>query len=197
MEDFKHSRFMRALRSGSITVSLALCVLGILLIAVPGFSLKAICVIGGLLLCAAGVLRLMQYFGGEPDLLSSFRMPGAVLLLLMGLFLLFRSDSAIGLTGTVLGIAVLLYGVGKLRSAMVLRRSGRSVFDSGLVSAVLILLGGALLLLRPLGSARLIMSLVGVVALLLGAAETVSTVRSVKLSQPEEPPIIEAKYREM
>ena len=56
---------MRAAKIGYIIISVALCVLGIVLIAVPGFSAKALGIICGILLILFGAVRIAGYFSRD------------------------------------------------------------------------------------------------------------------------------------
>ena len=56
---------MRTAKIGYIVISVLLCALGILLIAVPEFSVSAVGVICGAILIVFGIVRLVGYFSKD------------------------------------------------------------------------------------------------------------------------------------
>ncbi len=193
----KKTPWITIIRSGRVTAELALCVLGALLLFVPGFSLRTVCIVAGVILGCMGAVRLIAYFSGEPVLSSALQLPGGLLLLFTGLFLFFRADRAIGLTGTILGLAVLLFGFGRLRNAIALHRAGMPLIGSGLIPAGVTFVVGLLLLASPLASVEKITSLIGGGMLVLGLVNLVSAVKAFRPERWEDPNIIEGKFREM
>lgn len=104
------------------------------------------------------------------SLISLFLTP--VLLIVFGLILLIRPDSASGLIALVLGWAILLVGVG-FAAALFATQSGPSFF--GKLAAAIVCVGfGSWLVRHPLELAALIGRLAGVVLLVQGGRDLIS-----------------------
>ena len=87
---------MRTAKIGYILVSVALCVLGAVLIAVPEFSAAALGVIGGVTLIVFGVVRLIGYFSRDLYRLAfQYDLACGIFLIVLGVIMLCSSTKLI------------------------------------------------------------------------------------------------------
>ena len=87
---------MRAAKIGYIVMSLILCVLGTVLIAVPDFSLTAVGVICGAVMIVFGIIRLIGYFSKDLYRLAfQYDLTLGIVMIILGAVMLFRPGSLI------------------------------------------------------------------------------------------------------
>lgn len=99
---------MRAAKIGYIIISVALCVLGIVLIAVPGFSAKALGIICGILLILFGAVRIAGYFSRDLYRLAfQYDLPLGFLLIALGVIMLTNPTALMTFICVTLGIYIL------------------------------------------------------------------------------------------
>ena len=122
--------------------SILYIILGGVLIAHPFNSLRALCVLVGAVVALCGAALLVRAF--RPDefaLLRFLWLPGGIVCLGAGLFLLFFPDGIIGAVPMVFGLFVIFDSLVRLHDAWRLRKAGGSVGGMLLPLAVSLVLG--------------------------------------------------------
>lgn len=186
------TKALRATKTGYIAMSVAFCVLGVLLILFPGVSVSAVGIAAGVMLIAFGVVKLMGYFSKDLyQLAFQFDLAFGVLLIVLGAVILVSPDRALTFLCIIMGIAILADGLFKLQSSLDARRFGLKVW--GLLLALAICAGiiGTLLLLHPGESAKLLMILMGVGTLFEGVLNLYFALYAVKILRKGQPEVIE------
>lgn len=164
--------------------------LGIILLANPDFGSAVIAMIIGWGLLIFGGLALVYGILNRLAVGSGWLVI-SVLVALMGIYVLRRPLMLAKLLGFLLGLYLICQGVGTMRSALRLRQAGYG-YSSGMVSAVLLLVFGAILMFLPLTTSRLLMTLVGLGILACGIVNLVVRVRSDKKLKDSSPDIVDA-----
>ena len=84
-------KFMRAAKTSYIVLSALYCVFGVLLIAVPDFSMKLLGILVGCMMIGFGAVKLMGYFSRDLYRLAfQFDLAYGILLIVLGLIVLVR-----------------------------------------------------------------------------------------------------------
>ena len=143
-------------------------ILGGVLIAHPFNSLRALCVLVGAVVALCGAALLVRAF--RPDefaLLRFLWLPGGIVCLGAGLFLLFFPDGIIGAVPMVFGLFVIFDSLVRLHDAWRLRKAGGSVGGMLLPLAVSLVLG-AVMLFDPFDAAESMMIAIGAILIVEG-----------------------------
>ena len=183
---------MHAAKIGYIIVSAALCVLGILLIAVPDFSASLFGAICGVLLIVFGIVRLIGYFSRDLYRLAfQYDLPLGILLVIMGIVMLAHPGSLVTFICVALGIFILSDGLFKIQIAWDSRRFGITKWWLILAFAIVTGICGLLLLLRPGDGGRVLMIILGITLLSEGILNFSTVLSAVKIIKHQKPDVIE------
>ena len=183
---------MHAAKIGYIIVSAALCVLGILLIAVPDFSASLFGAICGVLLIVFGIVRLTGYFSRDLYRLAfQYDLPLGILLVIMGIVMLVHPGSLVTFICVALGIFILSDGLFKIQIAWDSRRFGITKWWLILAFAIVTGICGLLLLLRPGEGGRVLMIILGITLLSEGILNFSTVLSAVKIIKHQKPDVIE------
>ncbi len=183
---------LRIAKYGYIVLSILICALGITLIAVPDFSLSLLCWIGGSLLILFGVIKILGYVSKDLYRLAfQFDLAFGILLIVLGLILILRTDAMVSILCILLGISILADALLKIQIAIDSKAFG--IPQWWLILCVAILTGviGFLLLLRPYESAKIVMILLGISFLAEGILNLITVLTAVKIFWKETPKIID------
>ena len=110
---------LKTIKFEIIIVSIALFVLGLLLVIFPTASQEIICKGIGVALCVWGVLRLINYFRiAGSEILGSYGLVQGVTLLAFGMFFVIKPGFIAVFLGTALAIIIIIDGILKLQYAV-------------------------------------------------------------------------------
>ena len=169
---------MRAAKIGYIIISVALCVLGTVLIAVPGFSAKALGIICGILLILFGAVRIAGYFSRDLYRLA------------------FQYDLPLGFLLIALGVIILSDSLFKIQIAIDSKRFGLTKWWLILAFAVLTGICGLALMFRPGEGTNFLMIMLGITLLFEGILNISTVITAVKIVKNQKPDVIEIDYEE-
>lgn len=183
---------MRTAKIGYITVSAVLCALGILLIAVPDFSVSAIGVICGILLILFGGVKLVGYFSKDLYRLAfQYDFAFGILLMILGIVILVHPGSVMTFICITLGLVILTDGLFKIQIAMESRSFGLSKWWLILLLAIVTGVFGAALIVRPGEGSSVLVILLGISMLSEGILNLSTMLTAVKIIRHQHPDIIE------
>ena len=171
------------------------CVLGIVLIAVPDFSVTLLCRLGGGIMVLFGLVKIVGYCSKDLYRLAfQFDLAFGLLLVALGAILIIRTDAMVNLICIVMGICVLADALLKIQISIDSKAFG--IQKWWLILAVAILTGAAgfLLLLRPSESAQVVMILLGVTLITEGVLNLITILTAVKIIRHQLPEVINAEY---
>lgn len=181
---------IRAAKTGYLILSALFCALGILLIALPGFSVSLVGILSGALLLVFGVVKLAGYFSRDLyQLAFQFDLAFGLLMIVLGVIILINPDRALSFLCLVLGVVILMDALFKLQSSLDARRFGLRTW--GLLLGLAICSGviGAALALHPAQSARALMVLLGVGLLFEGILNLCVGIFAIKVIRRQPTPV--------
>lgn len=188
---------MRAAKIGYIIVSVALCILGVVLIAVPEFSAAALGTVCGVLLIVFGIVRLLGYFSRDLYRLAfQYDLTFGILLIALGVVLLVHPAGLMTFLCIACGIYILSDGLFKIQIALDSKRFGLREWWLILVLAVLTGLCGLALMFRPGEGSSLLMVLLGITLLAEGILNLSTVITAVKIVRNQRPDVIETTVYE-
>lgn len=151
----KKDNSVLTVKIGYIAVSALTILLGIFLILCPGISLSLICRILGAVMAACGGIKLAGYFSKDLYRLAfEHDLVFGTLLCVIGVAALIRPAEIISSIHAASGILILADGFYKIRTAVEAKHFGLGKWQLITVFAVLTLVAGILLLLRPFEAAQ-------------------------------------------
>ncbi len=194
----KTNNRIQAAKTGYIIMSLLLCVLGIVLIAVPGLSALVICRAGGGILVLFGFVKIVGYFSKDLYRLAfQFDLAFGILLIALGMILIFRSNIMLNIVCVFLGISILTDALLKIQIAIDSKEFGISRWWLILAAAVLTGIIGFLLVLRPSESVQIMMLLLGMSLLTEGILNLITILSVVKIIRNQKAVVSDAEYSEI
>lgn len=189
---------MRVAKAGYILMSVVFCALGVLFIARPGRSLELMGKVLGIALIAFGVFKLVGYFSRDLFRLAfQYDLEFGVLLIVLGVIVLPRSEDVMGILAAAIGVSILADGLFKVRIAMDSRAFGIRNWWMILLLAAAAGAAGLLLVLRPWQGAQLLARLLGASLLCEGALNLCVALSTVKIIDHQRPDVIEGEYTEI
>lgn len=175
------NKCIRIAKAGYIIISALLCVLGIMLIAVPDFSTSLFCRTGGLFLVLFGLVKIIGYCSKDLYRLAfQHDLAFGILLIALGVILIVKTDIMINIICTFLGILILTDALLKIQISIDSKAFGIRRWWLILGLAITTGVVGFLLVLRPSEGMQAIMVLLGMSLFVEGALNLVTILTAVK-----------------
>ena len=188
---------IKAAKTGYIIISILLCVLGIVLIAVPDFSVTLLCVLGGGIMMLFGLVKIIGYCSKDLYRLAfQFDLAFGILFVVLGFILIIRTDAMVNLICIVMGICVLADALLKIQISIDSRAFGIKKWWLILAMAILTGVAGFLLIFRPSESIQTIMILFGIDLITEGVLNLITILTAVKIIRHQLPEVIDVEYCE-
>lgn len=183
---------MKTAKIGYIIISALLCVLGILLIAVHDFSISLFGIICGIILIVFGIVRLVGYFSKDLYRLAfQYDLAFGVMMIALGVIMLMHPSSLMSFICITLGLSFLADGLFKIQIAIDSKRFGIREWWLILALAVVTVIFGTLLIVRPSESSRILTVLIGISMLCEGVLNISTMITAVKIIKHQQPDVIE------
>lgn len=188
---------IQAAKLGYIIISILLCVLGVVLIAVPDFSASLLCWTGGLLLVLFGLIKIVGYCSKDLYRLAfQYDLAFGILLIALGVILILRTETMIHVIWALLGIFILADALLKIQIAIDSKVFGIRQWWLILSAAIITGIVGFLLILHPTESAQVVMILLGISLLFEGILNLITILTAVQIIRRQLPVVIDAEYFE-
>lgn len=189
---------IRAAKIGYIMISVLLCVMGIVLIAVPDFSVTLLCKLSGGIMMLFGLVKIIGYCSKDLYRLAfQFDLAFGILLMALGIILIIRTDAMVNLICIVMGICVLADALLKIQISIDSKDFGIQKWWLILTMATLTGVAGFLLVFRPSESIKIIMILFGIALITEGVLNLITILTAVKIIRHQLPEVIDAEYCEI
>lgn len=188
---------IKAAKIGYIMISVLLCILGLVLIAVPDFSVTLLCVLGGGIMMLFGLVKIIGYCSKDLYRLAfQFDLAFGILFVVLGFILIIRTDAMVNLICIVMGICVLADALLKIQISIDSRAFGIKKWWLILAMAILTGVAGFLLIFRPSESIQTIMILFGIALITEGVLNLITILTAVKIIRHQLPEVIDVEYCE-
>ena len=154
---------MKAAKAGYIIVSAAMCVLGVLLMAFPEFTVSMIGAVCGIIFIVFGIVRLIGFFSKDLYRLAfQYDLAFGVLTVALGIIMLTRRSSLMDFICISVGLLILADGLFKIQMSMESRRFGIERWWLILSFAVISAAFGLTLIIRPSDGGHVLSVLMGI-----------------------------------
>lgn len=189
---------IKAAKIGYVMISVLLCVMGIVLIAVPDFSVTLLCKLGGGIMMLFGLVKIIGYCSKDLYRLAfQFDLAFGILFMALGIILIIRTDVMVNLICIVMGICVLADALLKIQISIDSKTFGIQKWWLILAMAILTGVAGFLLVFRPSESIQTIMILFGIALITEGVLNLITILTAVKIIRHQLPEVIDAEYCEL
>lgn len=167
----KDKSILKTVKTVYSAVAVLECILGLVMLCYPGFSLSALGIILGIGLVLFGVVELIAYFSGSaPLILSRNVLAGGIFFIILGVLVLTNPLGLMNFICIVIGVGILADSLFKLQSVLDVRQfMSRGSWWLVFAALLLSVLAGILLVFWPGESGRALIVLLGI-GLLLNAA---------------------------
>ena len=164
-------KFLRSLLSGAFLVSVVYLALGIVLIIMPELTMEAMVRVGALAIIVVGIVSLIMYlFRGVKGGHLNNHMAAGLTALAAGITLLIKPELVTAFVPTLMGIAIMVDGFGKLQRSMDMLRIKFGGWLLILIMALVTLVGAALVFAAPFKNPNTLTIVIGVSFVFAGAA---------------------------
>lgn len=183
---------MRTAKIGYIIISAALCILGIILIAVPDFSISVLGILCGIIFTLFGMIKLVGFFSKDLYRLAfQYDLAFGIMMIIIGIIMLTHPGSLMNFLSITLGISVLADGLFKIQIAMDSRIFGIRQWWLILVCSILTVICGSILIFRPSESSTALTVILGISMLAEGILNLCTMLTTVKIIRHQKPNVIE------
>ncbi len=167
----KDKSILKTAKTVYSAVAVLECILGLVMLCYPGFSLSALGIILGIGLVLFGVVELIAYFSGSaPLILSRNVLAGGIFFIILGVLVLTNPLGLMNFICIVIGVGILADSLFKLQSVLDVRQfMSRGSWWLVFAALLLSVLAGILLVFWPGESGRALIVLLGIGLLLNGA----------------------------
>lgn len=167
----KDKGILKTVKTVYSAVAVLECILGLVMLCYPGFSLSALGIILGIGLVLFGVVELIAYFSGSaPLILSRNVLAGGIFFIILGVLVLTNPLGLMNFICIVIGVGILADSLFKLQSVLDVRQfMSRGSWWLVFAALLLSVLAGILLVFWPGESGRALIVLLGIGLLLNGA----------------------------
>lgn len=186
---------MRIAKIGYIVMASVLCGLGIMLIAVPEFSISVLRIICGVTLIVFGVIRLVGYLSKDLYRLAfQYDLVFGAIMLVIGIMLLANPKNLMTVICVASGISIFAEAICKINISVEARKFGIHLWWLIMAFAILSGIFGLILIFRPGESSNLLAVLLGISLLSEGILNLITVITAVKIIKHQRPDVIEAEY---
>ena len=163
---------LRQRRTSSIIVALISIVLGVVLIMYPKDAATIFVIVCGYSLIALGIYYAIVYFARKSGvaMLQAELLLGIVLLLI-GIWIVTKSQSVIALLQYVVGALIVIHGIIDLQASLNIKRAGFEKWGMSLILSIVTLALGVLIILDPFSATEVLMVVIGVVLVFDGLSD--------------------------
>ncbi|MCI9141016.1 MAG: hypothetical protein HFH87_00140 [Lachnospiraceae bacterium] len=189
---------MKIAKTGYIVMSAVFCAVGLLCVIRPDSSVLTIGRLLGAAMLLFGCIKLVGYFSRDLFRLAfQYDLEFGILLIILGLIVLVKSESIMNFVFIALGVAILADGLFKIQISLDSRRFGIDTWWMVLLFAVLTVFAGLLLVFRPVESAQVLTVLLGISLLAEGVLNLCVVISTVKIVRHQRPDTVEIEYKEV
>jgi uncharacterized membrane protein HdeD (DUF308 family) len=167
---------MKNLKWNLVFLSFMYLALGAFLLLQPGIALNIVCYALGALVLLCAAVQLVRYFVAERGLFQSqITLVSGIVCLALGAFLILRSDVVVRILPILFGLFVVFDSLGRIQSALELRRCEYPSWKGVLLLALLSVALGVIMIVNPFGTMETLVMAIGIILLIEGALNLLTT----------------------
>lgn len=170
-------QIINGFKKDTIYLSIALILLGLVLVIFPEKSTLIICYSVGILLLVGGVFKIVGYFRAKgTEIFGSLGLVGGSLLCVGGLIVILKPEILTSFLTTILAVILIADGVIKVQYAIDLYRVDGDRWWIVLTAGIVMTILGIIALFNPFGTVAAIMIIIGILLIINGILDLVMLV---------------------
>lgn len=170
--------YLKAMRRQSVLSGVSCVLLGAFLIIWPHITLRMLARVLSIAGLVVGVFQLARFaFGSRVVPEASLNLALGVLLVIVSVFFLIRADVLVSMVAVLLGLAVVVDGVMKLKSGFDMKRNQFQWWSGVMILAIITIGLGVIVLINPSKTMSAFMILTGISLLVGGIGNLVIAFR--------------------
>lgn len=180
---------MRQDRTMNYAASVAYIVTGLILILFPTLIGDTICYIIGGGSIAVGAISIIGYFSTPAEMRqtqSPMGLANGIVPVLIGLFVIIKSNVVISIIPFIIGIMIILSGVNGVQRSLNLKSMGVVNYKSGVITSVIMIIFGIVVAANPFKSAQLMSAVFGAGLIVSGLGSFILQLRIKKYMKKAE-----------
>ena len=163
IQDMKHNYIINAI---------IMVILGLVLVIWPDILGNILCFILGGALIVMGVFQLIGFVRGERlGFYNKFNMFMGLVLVLLGIWVCANPKVILSIVPVIAGIIILLHGLMDIQYTFDIKKAGSPKWWIGLIAAIITIIFGLILVLKPFTSYKITMVLIGAAMLYDGISD--------------------------
>jgi uncharacterized membrane protein HdeD (DUF308 family) len=174
MESIKE--IIKRIKVQRLVTALVIAIIGIMFIIFPKSSAHILCYVGGALLIAWGVFRIVMYFVSGMRTIN-YSLVGGVTLILIGSILCARPDLVEAILTIAVGVVLIIDGIAKLQHCMQIVLLKESGWWINIIVSVVSVVLGIIVLCNPFSSTTALMIFIGISLIVDAVCDIISAYR--------------------
>lgn len=163
-------KFLKRSSWTDIVISIIFIIFGALLIAKPNEVISAISIILGIVFIAMGVLKLIEYYTSETK--EDYLLTIALIAVVLGVIILFASDSIISLFRIILGIWIIAAGIMDLQTILIWKEVKSPYWTLSLVLSMVMMIAGIVILIN----ADILFKTIGIITIIYAVSDIIDRI---------------------
>lgn len=173
---------MAKLLKSSIWSSIALIILGLLLIFYSELTIVSISYGVGGVLIAIGVIALIKYISNiNKDIKNELDIVYGIGTVILGIIVISNPKAIASIIPFVLGVLIVINSTAKIDYSFKLKKQKNNLWVSTLVVSLIALVCGILLIFNPFAGAEFITKVIGIILVVYAILDIISTIRISKV----------------
>ena len=169
---------MTKLLKSSIWSSIALIILGFLLIFYSEVTILSISYVIGGILIAIGAIALIKYISNiNKDIKNEIDIVYGIGTIILGIIVISSPKAIASIIPFVLGVLIVINSTAKIDYSFKLRKNKNNLWISTLIVALVALVCGVLLIFNPFAGAEFITKIIGIILVVYAVLDIISTIR--------------------
>ena len=169
---------MTKLLKASVWSSIALIVLGFLLIFYSEVTILSISYVIGGILIAIGAIALIKYISNiNKDIKNEIDIVYGIGTIILGIIVISSPKAIASIIPFVLGVLIVINSTAKIDYSFKLRKNKNNLWISTLIVALVALVCGVLLIFNPFAGAEFITKIIGIILVVYAVLDIISTIR--------------------
>lgn len=169
--------FFQRTKMDILLMALMTIALGVLLMLNPTFAVLAVCRIVGWILLIGGIFSVITYFFRKSVPSSYTSLLIGIIETALGLWIAIRPGTVVQFVSLLFAVILILHGARDIRDAIEMKQMNYSRWWLTLVFAVLTIAFGIFVLLSPIKSAGIMMTICGIALIFDGITDIVITAK--------------------
>ncbi|MBQ7596317.1 MAG: DUF308 domain-containing protein [Clostridia bacterium] len=175
---------VRYAKTGSILSGITFIACGLFISFFPSASILTVCYAVGAVIIISGIVKIVGYFSKDLySLAFQFDLALGIFSILLGAALILRPKLLVSVFPVIIGLILLVNSLFTFQTSMDSKRFGLDYWWVSLIISIITSVLGILIIVNPFSSAKVIMTLIGIMTFFAGAEKIFLSLYTVVISK--------------